>query len=162
MGDWCIGNTAVSKTATPGSIPGSPAARPRVARCLRAHPRPRNAESPCIRELLPWRRPRCRGIIACATTCTGRRHYSDALATAPAALSLALSQITGRSTKQLVTDRVMLEASRLLRFTDRTVGEIAFQTGFGDPLYFSRAFKRHHGEPPTVFRDGSRGLGPVA
>jgi predicted RNase H-like HicB family nuclease len=24
-GDWCIGNTAVSKTATPGSIPGSPA-----------------------------------------------------------------------------------------------------------------------------------------
>src|SRR5258708_22612976 len=26
-GDWCIGNTVVSKTATPGSIPGSPAAR---------------------------------------------------------------------------------------------------------------------------------------
>ena len=23
-GDWCIGNTVVSKTATPGSIPGSP------------------------------------------------------------------------------------------------------------------------------------------
>jgi hypothetical protein len=31
-GDWCIGNTAVSKTATPGSIPGSPAlAWPRKA-----------------------------------------------------------------------------------------------------------------------------------
>ena len=27
LGDWCIGNTAVSKTATPGSIPGSPAWR---------------------------------------------------------------------------------------------------------------------------------------
>ena len=26
-GDWCIGNTAVSKTATPGSIPGFPARR---------------------------------------------------------------------------------------------------------------------------------------
>ena len=25
QGDWCIGNTVVSKTATPGSIPGSPA-----------------------------------------------------------------------------------------------------------------------------------------
>ena len=25
VGDWCIGNTVVSKTATPGSIPGSPA-----------------------------------------------------------------------------------------------------------------------------------------
>ena len=28
-GDWCIGNTVVSKTATPGSIPGSPAAHKR-------------------------------------------------------------------------------------------------------------------------------------
>jgi hypothetical protein len=27
-GDWCIGNTVVSKTATPGSIPGSPARKP--------------------------------------------------------------------------------------------------------------------------------------
>ena len=28
MGDWCIGNTAVSKTATGGSIPPSPAEAP--------------------------------------------------------------------------------------------------------------------------------------
>ena len=27
LGDWCIGNTTVSKTVTPGSIPGSPACR---------------------------------------------------------------------------------------------------------------------------------------
>ncbi len=87
-------------------------------------------------------------------------HYADALATAQATLSHALSEVAGRSTKELVTDRVMLEAARLLRFTDRTVGEIAWQTGFSDPLYFSRAFKRHHGEPPTVFRDRTRGVAP--
>ena len=80
-------------------------------------------------------------------------HYADALAMPPAALSHALSQVVGRSTKELVTDRVMMEAARLLTFTDRTVGEVAFQTGFSDPLYFSRAFKRHTGEPPTAFRD---------
>jgi AraC family transcriptional activator of pobA len=84
-------------------------------------------------------------------------HYADALATAPAALSHALTQVAGRSTKELVTDRVMIEATRLLRFTDRTIGEVAWQTGFADPLYFSRAFKRHTGEPPTVFRDRARG-----
>ena len=89
-------------------------------------------------------------------------HYADALAMPPAALSHALTQVAGRSTKELVTDRVMLEAARLLRFTDRTVGEIAYATGFSDPLYFSRAFKRHHGEPPTAFRDATRGLGPLA
>ena len=89
-------------------------------------------------------------------------HYADALAIPPAALSQALKGVTGRSTKELVTDRVMLEAARLLRFTDRTIGEIAYETGFGDPLYFSRAFKRHHGQAPTAYRDLARGVEPTA
>ena len=80
-------------------------------------------------------------------------HYADALAVPAAALSRALSAVTGRSTKELVTDRVMLEAARRLRFTDATVGEISHAVGFGDPLYFSRAFKRHAGESPTIYRD---------
>ena len=42
-------------------------------------------------------------------------------------LSRALARVTGRSTKELITDRRMLEASRLLRFTDMTVGEVAFR-----------------------------------
>ena len=40
----------------------------------------------------------------------------------------------------------MVEAARLLRFTDLAVGEIAWRVGFEDPLYFSRAFKRRHDE----------------
>jgi AraC family transcriptional activator of pobA len=88
-------------------------------------------------------------------------HYADALAMPQATLSHALSQVVGRSTKELVTDRVMMEATRLLTFTDRTIGEVAFQTGFSDPLYFSRAFKRHVGEPPTAFRDRTRGVTPA-
>jgi len=91
----------------------------------------------------------------------GAGHYADALAMPAAALSQALNQITGKSTKELVTDRVMVEAVRLLRFTDRTMGEVAYLTGFSDPLYFSRAFKRHAGEPPTVFRDRTRGVQPA-
>ena len=51
----------------------------------------------------------------------------------------------------------MLEAARLLRFTDATVGEVAHRAGFADPLYFSRAFKRHAGEPPVAYRDRARG-----
>ena len=53
----------------------------------------------------------------------------------------------------------MLEAARLLGFTDLTVGEVAFRTGFEDQLYFSRAFKRHHGEAPMTYRARVRGLG---
>ena len=84
-------------------------------------------------------------------------HYADALGVPPAALSRALTEVTGRSTKELVTDRVMLEAARLLRFTDLTVGEVAHRAGFTDPLYFSRAFKRHAGEPPMAYRAATRG-----
>ena len=62
------------------------------------------------------------------------------------------ASVTGRTTKELITDRVMLEAARLLRFSDLTVGEIAFRAGFDDQLYFSRAFKRHYGEAPRAYR----------
>jgi AraC family transcriptional activator of pobA len=89
-------------------------------------------------------------------------HYADELAMPPAALSQTLNRVLGRSTKELVTDRVMLEAARLLRFTDRTMGEIAYETGFSDPLYFSRAFKRHHGLAPSAYRDLARGIQPAA
>ena len=51
----------------------------------------------------------------------------------------------------------MLEASRLLRFTDLTVGEIAFRAGFDDQLYFSRAFKRYRGDSPMAYRERVRG-----
>jgi AraC family transcriptional activator of pobA len=81
-------------------------------------------------------------------------HYADALAVPPAALSRALTHVAGRATKELITDRVMAEAARLLRFTDLSVGEIAFRTGFDDQLYFSRAFKRRHGRAPMAFRAG--------
>jgi AraC family transcriptional regulator, transcriptional activator of pobA len=85
-------------------------------------------------------------------------HYADALAVPAAALSRALTQVTGRSTKEHITDRVMLEAARLLRFTDATVGEVAHQAGFTDPLYFSRAFKRHSGQAPMAYREQARGV----
>ena len=42
-------------------------------------------------------------------------HYADALAMPAAALSQALTQVAGKSTKELVTDRVMIEAVRRSR-----------------------------------------------
>jgi AraC family transcriptional regulator, transcriptional activator of pobA len=84
-------------------------------------------------------------------------YYADTLSVPPAVLSRALTRATGSSTKELVTDRVMVEAARLLRFSDLTAGQIAHRVGFSDPLYFSRAFKRHHGESPTAYRARVRG-----
>jgi AraC family transcriptional activator of pobA len=82
--------------------------------------------------------------------------YADRLALPQSALSRALSEVTGRTTKQLITERVMLEAARLLRFSELSVGEVAYRTGFEDQLYFSRAFKRRYGVSPTQYRDRHR------
>jgi AraC family transcriptional activator of pobA len=85
-------------------------------------------------------------------------HYADVLRVPPAALSRALVSATGHATKELVLDRVMLEAARLLRYTDLAVGQIAFAVGFTDQLYFSRAFKRRFGLAPLAYRTTARGL----
>jgi AraC family transcriptional activator of pobA len=87
-------------------------------------------------------------------------HYADALAIPSAALSRALVGVTGRATKELIVERVMTEAMRLLRFTDLTVGEIAFRVGYGDQLYFSRAFKRYAGRAPQAYRAEVHGSAP--
>ena len=56
-----------------------------------------------------------------------------------------------------MVDSTRREARRLLRYSDLTVGEISYRVGFRDQLYFSRAFKRHAGQPPQAYRESSRG-----
>ena len=84
-------------------------------------------------------------------------YYAEALRVPREALSRALAHVTGETTKQLITDRRTLEAARLLRFTNMSVGEVAFRAGFSDQLYFSRAFKRATGEAPSAYRERVRG-----
>lgn len=90
------------------------------------------------------------------------RHYAEALGVPAQVLSRALVAVTGRGTKELVIERRMLEAARLLRFTALTVGEVAFRAGFDDQLYFSRAFRRRYGEPPSAYRARTRGRGAAS
>jgi AraC family transcriptional regulator, transcriptional activator of pobA len=79
-------------------------------------------------------------------------HYAAELAVTTGTLSRLLTRLTGRSTKQVIIDRVMLEAVRLLRFSDLSVKEIADRLGFSDQFAFSKAFKRQRGEAPADFR----------
>lgn len=87
-------------------------------------------------------------------------HYAQALGVSPPLLARALSNSTGRPTKALIADRVMREASRLLRFTDLQIGEIASRVGLRNQFYFSRAFKQRYGEPPQAYRTRVRDGAP--
>jgi AraC family transcriptional activator of pobA len=81
------------------------------------------------------------------------RHYASELGVTTGTLSRTLTRLTGRTTKQLILERLLLEAARLLRFSDLSVKEIAARLGFSDQFAFSRAFKRQRGEAPLDFRN---------
>jgi AraC family transcriptional activator of pobA len=87
------------------------------------------------------------------TTSHEARHYAAELGVTTGTLSRVLTKLTGRTTKQLVLDRVLLEAARLLRFSDLSIKEIAARLGFPDQFAFSKAFKRQRGEAPLDFRN---------
>jgi AraC family transcriptional activator of pobA len=79
-------------------------------------------------------------------------HYAAELGMTTGTLSRMLTKLTGLSTKQLILDRVILEAVRLLRFSDLSIKEIAARLGYNDQFAFSKAFKRQRGEAPADFR----------
>lgn len=59
--------------------------------------------------------------------------------------------LAGKSTSELIVDRVMLEAKRMLLHSENTIAEIAEILGYHDYSYFSRLFKKVCGETPNEF-----------
>lgn len=58
----------------------------------------------------------------------------------------------GTTVYGLLLDRKLAHARALLLDTDRTVGEIAREVGYGHPAHFSTAFKKKYGVSPSTLR----------
>lgn len=56
-----------------------------------------------------------------------------------------------KTTTQLIGERLILEAQRMLLHLDLTISEISDVLGFNDPSYFIRFFKKHTGLTPLRF-----------
>ncbi len=82
--------------------------------------------------------------------------YAERLGISAAQLNNTCRSETGQSAKALIHERLMLEARRLLGYTDLDVTTIALTLGFDDPAYFSRFFSRHQQMPPSAFRSRHR------
>lgn len=82
-------------------------------------------------------------------------HYADLLHISSKTLTTITKNIIGKSPSQLIAERTILEAKRLLRFTALQIGEVAFKIGFDDASYFVKYFKRHVGSSPKSYRDTS-------
>jgi AraC-like DNA-binding protein len=60
----------------------------------------------------------------------------------------------GRAASELLQDRRLYEARRLLSETGTPVKDIAAALGFNSPAYFTRAFQARVGKTPSAFRKG--------
>ncbi len=63
---------------------------------------------------------------------------------------------TGQSAGEIIRQRLLLEAKRLLLHSDLSVSEISYELRFKDPSYFSRFFRRRSGHAPAAFRNKIR------
>jgi AraC family transcriptional regulator, transcriptional activator of pobA len=79
-------------------------------------------------------------------------NYADALFISPRHLNRTIQNITNQSLTQVIQNRCVLEAKRLLTFTDLTVGQIAEGLGFEDAAYFARFFRKSTAVSPTDFK----------
>ncbi|MDJ1497205.1 helix-turn-helix transcriptional regulator [Cytophagaceae bacterium DM2B3-1] len=68
-------------------------------------------------------------------------------------LNKALKEITGKTTSQLISERIATEARALLKHTNWNIAEISWCLGFEDPSNFIKFFKKNTTTTPKHFRD---------
>ncbi|PWG81467.1 helix-turn-helix domain-containing protein [Pararcticibacter amylolyticus] len=80
------------------------------------------------------------------------REYAELLYITPNHLNALCNDLLGIPAGEVIRNRVILEAKRLLVNLDLPVTEISYQLNFKDNSYFSRFFKKYTGETPEEFR----------
>jgi ABC-type sugar transport system substrate-binding protein/DNA-binding response OmpR family regulator len=64
--------------------------------------------------------------------------------------------MTGMSPVELLKEMRLKRAMKLLKATDKTVAEVAYEVGFGTPGYFSSCFKKQYGKYPTDIKEDAK------
>ncbi len=78
------------------------------------------------------------------------------LGVSPGRLRAACRDVANISPIRLLQERLIVEAERVLRYSDMTVTQVAHYLGFGDAAYFSRFFSHQTGASPRAFRIRAR------
>ncbi|WP_235441735.1 helix-turn-helix transcriptional regulator [Rhabdonatronobacter sediminivivens] len=78
--------------------------------------------------------------------------YARALGVTPTHLTRACKASCARTAHDLLQDRRLFEARRLLLDTRMPVQDVARALGYSTPGYFTRNFQLHAGQTPSAFR----------
>ena len=79
--------------------------------------------------------------------------YADLLFKSPKTLSNIFNKAGRGSPLTIINDRILLEAKRLLLFSEKTAEQISYELGYKESAHFSKFFKSHCGLPPVEFRE---------
>lgn len=82
--------------------------------------------------------------------------YASALSISTAHLNDIVKSLTGSPVSIHIQETSIMEAKRLLYFTDSSVKEIAYQVGYDEPVYFGKLFKKVTSLTPLKFREKFR------
>lgn len=80
------------------------------------------------------------------------KDYAALLYVTPNHLNALCKDVTGRSAGELIRNRILLEAKRLLTNAKMSISEIALELDFIDNSYFTKFFKKYEGVTPEAFR----------
>jgi len=79
--------------------------------------------------------------------------YAELMAVSEKRLNHATTNVLGKTPKQMIDDKILLEAKRLLAHSNQSVKQIAVSLGYDEPTYFIRYFKKHLEQTPVEFRE---------
>ena len=80
-------------------------------------------------------------------------HYARQAGISVRQLAELLVEHTGKSTKRVIDERVVLEHKRLLAHTELSVKQLAERTGFAESTNLVKFFRHHTGTTPQAFRE---------
>lgn len=84
------------------------------------------------------------------------KEYAEVLGESPMNLNRAIKSVTGKTASEIIIERLILEAKRLLIYSDLSNKEVAYKLNYEDPSYFARIFRRKTGLTPSAFRTQTR------
>ena len=78
--------------------------------------------------------------------------YADLLNKSPKTLSNLFAKYNNKTPLQVINDRIVLEAKKLLLLSEKSSKEIAYSLGFIEASHFSKFFKNHVGMSPIHYK----------
>ncbi|WP_029906113.1 AraC family transcriptional regulator [Prevotella sp. 10(H)] len=82
----------------------------------------------------------------------GVAFYAEKLNISSYYLSVSVKNVTGHPAIEWINNTIIMEAKKMLRFTDFPIHQISEELGFQSPAYFASFFKKKEGLTPLSYR----------